>query len=298
MRFLCRIGRKKSKELCTSGDHARQHPLIYNTNFSEEQTMSSKNWRFPANICNTSSTSKVFNCDSRLDKQAVNNELMIIWCDTSINKNEHDDQYTLSQLSDVSKHVITFTDEQGCLEYIDKFQEKNQLMLIVSGSLGESVVPKICHRLQIYLIYIFCGRKSKHEHWAKKYEKIKGVFDDITELRRDLEREKQKLETDQLSQKIAAIFSEKFPWPSKFQQASNINNPKHDDDHQPKDDTKKTVISVNVPFNKEVSPSTIGEVEINNNIHCSETVAPYMHYKQQMEFADTGKNIEKCIVFY
>jgi hypothetical protein len=247
--------------------------------------MPSKNWRPAANICTHSSTSKVFNCDN----QVVNDDLTIIWCDTSINNNEQDDQHTLRQLRDVSKQVSIFTDEHGCLEHIDRIEEKNKIILIISGSLGENFVPKIFDRKQIYLIYIFCGRKIKHELWAKKYKKIKGVFDNITELRKDLEDAKKNLKIEQMFQTLVDLSPKIFPWTSKFQETSNLNNSKYDDDHQSKDYLKKPVISTNVSFSKGVSPVNIGEIEINNNVNCSETVAPYMPYKQQMEFADTGK---------
>ncbi len=281
----------KKKRKIVSGEYVCQHAVIRNTRYSKKNTMSSKNWRCDAGICNYSSTSKDFNCDDRLNNQAANNEQIIIWCDKFINENEQDDQHTLNQLYEVGGQVIIFTDEQGCLEYIDKIQEKNKLMLIVSGSLGKSFVPKIYNRVQIYLIYIFCGRKMQHKFWAEKYEKIKDVFDNIIELRKDLEGEMEKLKTDEICRKIVDLFSKKSSSSSKFQESFNINNSKHDDDHQSKDDLKIPVISANVPSSKEVSPSTIGEMEINNSMQYSETVAPYVHYKQQTEFADTGKKI-------
>jgi hypothetical protein len=131
----------------------------------------------------------------------------------------------------------------------------------------------------------------QHKFWAEKYEKIKDVFDNIIELRKDLEGEMEKLKTEQIYRKIVDLFSKKSSSSSKFQESFNINNSKHDDDHQSKDDLKIPVISANVPSSKEVSPSTIGEMEINNSMQYSETVAPYVHYKQQTEFADTGKKI-------
>ena len=59
------------------------------------------------------------------------------------------------------KSIVIFTNEQKCLEFINKFRSKNKLFLIVSGSLGKNFVPKIYHLSQINSIYIFCGQLNE-----------------------------------------------------------------------------------------------------------------------------------------
>ncbi len=251
--------------------------------------MPSKKWRPTIDICTASSKSKVFNHGSQL-----NDDFIIMWCDTTISNNNLDDQRTLNVLRRVSKDVVTYKDERGCLEYIDKVQERNKVILIVSGTLGENFVPKIHQRTEIYVIYVFCGRKQKHDYWAKKYKKIKGVFDTIEELRTNLEGERDAFKIEQLINQLPKI----LPSILKFQESPNINNPKYADHYQSKIDLKNHVMSTNVSLSKAVSPVRKGEDEINDNIHCSNTVVPYIPYKQLMEFADTGKNIKKLIVFF
>jgi hypothetical protein len=59
-----------------------------------------------------------------------------------------------------------------------------KVFLIVSGSLGQQLVPKIEHDTNLDSIYIFCWDKLKHEQWANKdhHHKIIGVFTDIRDV--------------------------------------------------------------------------------------------------------------------
>ncbi|CAF4936813.1 unnamed protein product, partial [Rotaria socialis] len=56
--------------------------------------------------------------------------------------------------------------------------------------LGEALVPMIHNYEQIDSIYIYCDNKNKHEKWANKIKKIKGVFQDLEPIfdafRRDI----------------------------------------------------------------------------------------------------------------
>jgi hypothetical protein len=260
--------------------------------------MSPKQWRHNNNICTYSSTSKEFNVDSLFNNEGIltcDDDYVLIWLDASINKDEQDDQYSLNQLGLVIKSIIIFINEQKCLEFINKFRLKNKLFLIVSGSLGENFVPKIYDLFQINFIYIFCGQKKKHEIWTKKYEKIKGVFDNITELCVHLKRDKDKLEQVEWFRKLIDSLPKTLSSSNKFNEFINFTNPKYDDRHQPKDDIQIIVTSADIPFSKEETCSPIQDVDISNSIHPSETVAPYMEYKQQMEFSDTGKLLKKLI---
>lgn len=247
--------------------------------------MSSKEWR---SISNFLSIPKDFNIDNLINNKAIStydNDSKLIWYDTSIRNYQQDDQYTVSQLYLVMKSIFMCTNEQNCLEYINEVYSKNKLFLIISGSIGENFLPKINDLSQINSIYIFCGRKTKHEVWAKKYVKIKGVFDDIIELCECLKCDKQKLECDQMCQTIVDIFPKKFL----SSQSDEFSNFKHNELDQPKDDIKILVTPTNISLNEDEAFSTIREKEINSIIHSCETVTPYIQYKQQMEFSDTGK---------
>jgi hypothetical protein len=209
----------------------------------------------------------------------------LIWLDVSLNKNEWDDQYSVTQLRRVIDLIVTFRNESECLAFINKTQTKNKLFVIVSGSLGQAFVPNINHLSQINSIYVFCGNKIKHKAWAMKYDKVKGVFNDIKELCASLEINKQKHKENRMRQDVIDILSKK---PSLLDELFNMKNFKYND-QQPTDDNKIGVTSEDIPFSKEESCIPIKELERSDNIHASTTVTPVVHYKQQMAFSDTGR---------
>ena len=46
------------------------------------------------------------------------------------------------------------------------------VILIISGSLGEIYVPKIHECKNILKIIVFCGSKEYHEKWGSKFSKV------------------------------------------------------------------------------------------------------------------------------
>ena len=48
--------------------------------------------------------------------------------------------------------------------------------MIVTGYVGQHIVPLIHSMPQLDSIYVFCGKKSRFEQWAKQWSKVKGVF--------------------------------------------------------------------------------------------------------------------------
>lgn len=113
---------------------------------------------------------------------AVHNSYVFVWCDKTIGlkNNIEDDKNTLSQLAQiVSQHrqlVHTFNETDACREFISSV---NNVCLIVSGGMGQELVPLIHNHDQVHSIYIFCLNKQKHEAWSAPYKKVRGVFTDI-----------------------------------------------------------------------------------------------------------------------
>jgi tetratricopeptide (TPR) repeat protein len=54
--------------------------------------------------------------------------------------------------------------------------------MIISGSVGQHIVPRVHNMSQVDSIFIFCGNRKRHEQWAKEWPKIKGVFTEITPI--------------------------------------------------------------------------------------------------------------------
>ena len=253
--------------------------------------MSLKKWRIKKTIGDYSSTSETSDFDAITDADIIpiyHDDLTLIWYDTSINREDPDDQNSIQQLRTVFNSVIIFKDEQTCLKFINKFRTKSKLFLIVSGSLGRNFIPKIEYLSQINSIYIFCGRKINHECWAKKHKKIKGVFDDITDLCECLNHDKQEVQTTRMCQTLVDALTKQSLSLHESNDHVNSIKSKHDD-HQAIDDSKITVTSADIPFSTMESCSSEMEVELSNNIDASVTVTPVVQYKQQMEFSDVGK---------
>ncbi|CAF1138222.1 unnamed protein product [Rotaria sp. Silwood1] len=54
--------------------------------------------------------------------------------------------------------------------------------MIVSGIIGEQVVPIIEDLPYLDSIYVFCCNKSKHKLWVSKHRKIKDIVTEIEPL--------------------------------------------------------------------------------------------------------------------
>lgn len=74
-----------------------------------------------------------------------------------------------------------YTQPDACVQYLNSIGDK-KAFVITSGYLGQHLIPDIHDIPQVSDIYIFCGNKSRHEIWTKKWTKIKGVHTNIEEI--------------------------------------------------------------------------------------------------------------------
>ncbi|UJR24826.1 hypothetical protein I4U23_006200 [Adineta vaga] len=80
-------------------------------------------------------------------------------------------------------HCMEFVDETECERFIGRgINNSQKFILIISGALGQSFVPTISDRRNIYSIYIYCGNKSFHETWTVRYGSKVKVTNSPTEL--------------------------------------------------------------------------------------------------------------------
>jgi hypothetical protein len=71
--------------------------------------------------------------------------------------------------------------------------------MIISGSLGQDIVPRVHNMSQVDSIFIFCGNKKHHKQWAKEWPKIKGVFTEIAPICESLKQAAQQCEQNAIS---------------------------------------------------------------------------------------------------
>ena len=124
---------------------------------------------------------------------------LLVWLDANVSTSNEDAQQTLEHLRNVVNEVNVFTEPADCVTFLQGIQLE-KAFLIVSGSLGQGLVPRIHAMTQIDAIYIFCRVKSRHEEWVKKWPKVKGVFTQIKPISKALE-----LAVKQCDQDCAAV---------------------------------------------------------------------------------------------
>jgi hypothetical protein len=95
----------------------------------------------------------------------------LVWLDSSVNTLQEsiDAQQQLKSLID---HLEVFDEVDPCETYIKSRPEGNRIGLIVSGALGQKLVPNVHQLQQIVCIYVYCSNKQKNEAWAKKFPKV------------------------------------------------------------------------------------------------------------------------------
>ncbi|CAF1514062.1 unnamed protein product, partial [Adineta steineri] len=107
--------------------------------------------------------------------------VLLIWLDSNIDKTNDNCKNTIKQLRRAIDDIKTFTNGDQCFEFIQTIVNKKACM-IISGSLGQHIVPRVHNISQLDSIFIFCENQKHHKQWAKDWFKIKGVFTDITSI--------------------------------------------------------------------------------------------------------------------
>ncbi|CAF1153648.1 unnamed protein product [Adineta steineri] len=133
-----------------------------------------------ADAKHVSTFSKDAVANRRINMQRMQN-ILVIWLDKSINDNNADCSNIIKQLKCIVNNVNTFTDEEQCIEFIQT-TTNNQICMIVSGSLGQHIVPHVHNMSQVDTIFIFCNNQEWHKPWAKQWPKIEGVFTDVISI--------------------------------------------------------------------------------------------------------------------
>jgi hypothetical protein len=94
-----------------------------------------------------------------------------LWLDQSVDSTQ-DNRDTQKELRQVINHLRTFDNSDECEQYIQQITQE-KVVLIVSGSLGRQVVPRLHDLPQFSACYVFCQDKKANEQWANKYHKVK-----------------------------------------------------------------------------------------------------------------------------
>ncbi|CAF2059488.1 unnamed protein product [Rotaria magnacalcarata] len=102
---------------------------------------------------------------------------VLVWLDSNINIMQQDCQYTISELYKIYNSFTLFTDLEECRKFIEKPRDE-QIFLIVSGKIGENLVPLVHQNARLDSVYVFCGQPDAHK-WTQQWKKIKLVVNQI-----------------------------------------------------------------------------------------------------------------------
>ena len=101
----------------------------------------------------------------------------LVWLDASVNSSQQNVK-AQQQLRTSINYLKTFEHVDKCEQYIRSVFKEDRIILIVSGRLGQEIVPRIHQLQQVSAIYVHClsADKKKYEQWAKNYAKVNEVF--------------------------------------------------------------------------------------------------------------------------
>ena len=113
----------------------------------------------------------------------MSQNVLLIWLDNSnINEeNSADYQDTITQLRRVVDNINTFSDIDQCIDFLTDIND-DEVFMIISGELCQSIVSLVHDVAQLYSIFIFFKNKTNDEQRANQWSKIKGAFSDISLL--------------------------------------------------------------------------------------------------------------------
>ncbi|CAF4153957.1 unnamed protein product [Rotaria sordida] len=103
---------------------------------------------------------------------------LLIWLDADYDESKNEYKQSMQQLRNIIATIIIFTDADQCVDYLSDIEDEKVLM-IVSGSLGQRVIPEIQAFPQLASVYVFSGNQSIHEQWARKIPKVKDICTQI-----------------------------------------------------------------------------------------------------------------------
>ena len=120
---------------------------------------------------------------------------LLIWLDSNIDESAPNYQNTIGQLRGAMNSVKVFTEIDACVKYLSSISN-SKVFMVISGGLGEKIVPQIHDLDQVDTIFIFCSNRAYHEKWAKNWSKIDRIFTEITPICAALKTITQKSEQD------------------------------------------------------------------------------------------------------
>ena len=95
----------------------------------------------------------------------------LAWLDANVFNEEN--KQTLEKLREIFQRCMEFTEQDECKRFLGRGQnDPRQFILVVSGGMGQVLVPEIHDHRNILSIYVYCEWREKHEKWSEEYRKV------------------------------------------------------------------------------------------------------------------------------
>ncbi|CAF4737393.1 unnamed protein product, partial [Rotaria sp. Silwood2] len=104
----------------------------------------------------------------------------------------------MEHLQHVTATVAVFTDRDESIDFLTD-TENEKVSMIVSGALGQHIIPEIQECPQLTSIYVLCDNQSTHEKWVKTIPKVKGVYTQIEPICYALQIDRRNCDQDMIS---------------------------------------------------------------------------------------------------
>ncbi|CAF1378304.1 unnamed protein product [Rotaria sordida] len=120
---------------------------------------------------------------SQNDQHRFIQNFIVIWLESNIN--EMDD--LIIELRRHSDLVFTFNESDLCAKFLKNVHDQ-KVFLIVSNTLANAILPLVHDLSQLDSVYILCKNKTMENNWTKKWRKVREIFDDISFIFPQLQR--------------------------------------------------------------------------------------------------------------
>ena len=97
-------------------------------------------------------------------------KFVLVWLDSLV-KLSQDNIDTTAVLKKLVSRLLTFDHKENCAKYIQSLPDET-FVLIVSGRLGQEIIPYIHELPQLIAIYVYCSDKKRNQIWAKNFIKV------------------------------------------------------------------------------------------------------------------------------
>jgi hypothetical protein len=99
----------------------------------------------------------------------------LLWLDSSVNQSSENLDCQRKLRTSIN-YLKTFEDSNQCEQYIRTRSQHDRLILIVSGQLGQQILPYVHTLRQVIAIYVYCMDKQTNEQWTKNFTKVKHII--------------------------------------------------------------------------------------------------------------------------